>query len=156
MKFGDVVTCVASLAVILVLVGSPLEIVLTTALGSGWEYVITGVNFLLTTLIGGYIFGGKIWEEARMESIAKITVLAAALLIFYVISFPSLADWAPSVKETYQTAHPGTTLSTSEWFAVESRTLALVMFIYVVMALVLGFIGLYIGSMLRKPVKSQK
>jgi len=34
--------------------------------------------------------------------------------------------------------------------------LARVIFINVVMVLVLGFIGLYVGSMLRKPVKSQK
>jgi len=156
LKFGDVVTCVASLAVILVLVGIPLQMVLIPALGSNWGYVISAVSFLLTALIGGYIFASKIWEEARMETIARITVLAAALMIFYVISFPSLADWSPTVKQAYQTAHPGTTLSTSEWLAVESLALAQAMLINVVMVLVLGFIGLYVGSMLRQPVKGGK
>ena len=120
-------------------------------LGSGW--LLARARILLSMLIGGYIFGEKIWE-ARMEAIAKITVLATALMIFYVISFPALAHWNPLVEEAYEAANPGTTLSKSEWLGVESMALAQVMFIDVVMVLVLGFIGLYVGSMLRRPAKS--
>jgi len=154
LKFGDVVTAVASLAVILVLVGFPIDLVLRPALDPVWGGHVSGaVSILLTALIGGYVFAGKIWE-ARMEAIAKITVLSAALMIFYVISSPALADWNPAVKEAYLEANPGTTLSTSEWLSVESMALLQVMFINVVMVLVLGFIGLYVGSMLRRPGKS--
>jgi len=154
LKFGDVVTAVASLAVILVLVGFPIEMVLVPALGTDWATYVSGaVSIFLSALIGGYIFAGKIWE-ARMEAIAKITVLSAALMIFYVISLPALADWNPAVKEAYLEANPGTTLSTSEWLNVESLAILQVMFIDVVMVLVFVFIGLYVGSMLRRPGKS--
>jgi len=155
LKFSDVVTCVASLAVIMVLIGVPIEIVLAPALDPDWgSYVISAVNVLLSALIGGYVFASKIWEEARTKTIAKITVLAAVLMLFYVISFPALPHWGLAVKDAYEAANPGTTLSNSEWLTVESMALAQVMFIDIVMVLVLGFIGLYVGSMLRKPKKS--
>jgi len=157
LKFSDVVTCVATLAVILVLVEVPIAMVLVPALGFDSGPTVSGaVSILISALIGGYIFAGKIWEEARMTTIAKITVLAAALMIFYVMSFPALADWAPTVKEAYQEAHPRETLSTSEWLAVEQMVLVQVMLINMVMVLVFGFIGLYVGSMLRRPAKSGK
>ena len=152
MRFGDIVMCVASLAVIMVLVGVPIEIVLAPALGPyGGSYVISAINVLLSALIGGYVFASKIWEEARIKTIAKITVLAAVLMLFYVISFPALPHWGPVVKDVYEAANPGVELSNSEWFTVESLALAKIMFIDVVMVLVLGFIGLYVGSMLRRP-----
>ena len=150
MRFGDIVMCVASLSVILVLVGIPVEMVLSPALAE-WPYVTSAISYLLTTLIGGYIFAGKIWEEARIKTIAKITVLAAVLMVFYVISFPALPHWGLAVRDAYEAANPGVELSNSEWFTVESAVLGQIMFIDVVVVLVLGFIGLYIGSMLRRP-----
>ena len=150
MKFGDIVTCVASLAVILALIGFPLELVLIPALGVDWgPTVSSAISILLSALIGGYIFAGKIWE-ARMESITKITVLAAVLMIFYLINLPGLAHWNTAVQEAYQ----GTPASTSEWLIVEGMALGQQVFINVVMVLLLGFAGLYVGSMLRQPAKS--
>jgi len=152
LRFSDVVVCVASLVVIMVLIGVPIEIVLAPALGPYWgSYVISAVNVLLSALIGGYVFAGKIWEEARLKTIAKISVLAAVLMVFYVISFPAFPHWGLAVRDAYEAANPGVELSNSEWFTVESTVLAQIMFIDVVMVLVLGFIGLYIGSMLRRP-----
>ena len=156
MKFGDVVTCVASIALINVLIGVPVENVLVSALGFYWGHTVSmAVSFLLGALIIGYIFAGKIWE-ARREAITKITVLAAALIMLFAMHLPALADWTPMVKETYQEMYPATTLSTSEWVIVEMMVLSLNLFVNVVMVLVLVSIGLYVGSMLRKPVKSQK
>ena len=156
MKFGDVVIAVASIAVIAVLIGFPLMLVLIAALGFYLgQNVGAAVSFLLSSLIVGYIFAGKILE-ARREAIAKITVLAAVLVTFNVMFFPTHADWAPYIKETYEAANPGSTLSTLDWFIVELMALSQVMFLNVVIVLVLGFIGLYVGSMLRRPVKSGK
>ena len=156
MKFGDVVIAVASLAVILLVIEVPLGVVLIPALGFEWgPTVYSAVSILLSALIVGYIFAGKI-SEARMEAIAKILVLGAVLWMLFLINYSSYADWAPTVKEAYQTAHPETTLSTYEWVIVESMALSQMMFINVVMGLVLAFIGLYAGSMLRRPVKSGK
>jgi len=126
--------------------------VFVPALGSYWgPYVSWAVSNLLSALIVGYIFAGKIWEEARVESIARMTVLAAALMIFYLISLPSFADWAPTVKEAYQAEHPGATLSPREWLTVEGTTLAETIFIDIVIVLAFGLVGLYVGSMLRRP-----
>jgi len=159
LKFGDLVMSVASMAVIFALIAAPLEMVLFSALGisdmNNWGYMVSLiVSFFLSALISGYVFAGKIWE-ARRESITKITVLWAALVMLLAIIVPATwAEWGPIAKEEYQAAHPGATLSTAEWLTWEMMYLDLFMFLIVVIALVLGFIGLYVGSMLRRPAKS--
>jgi len=154
MKFADVVTCVASMAVITVLIAFPLEMVFVSALGLAFGYPISlGVSVFLSALISGYIFAGKIWE-ARKETIAKITVLWAALMMVLVgIGSATIADFGPMVKEKYQ-GQFGTTLSTSEWVNLESMYYDAFIFQTVGLILVLGFIGLHIGSMFRKPKRS--
>lgn len=161
MKFGDVVVCVVSIAVIFALIAFPLETVLFSALGisgmNNWGYIISLiVSLFLSALISGYIFAGKLWE-ARREAITKITVLWAALVMLFAIIVPAaIADWGLSVKEEYLAANPGATLSTAEWVTWEMMYLDMFTFLMVGMALVLGFIGLYVGSTLRRPAKSQK
>jgi len=157
LKFSDIVMAVASLAVIMVLIGFPLEIALASALGLYWgQNVGVAISMLLSPLVVGYIFAGKIWEESRVVTIAKITVLAAALVMLFVMHVPALADWNPMVREAYEEANPGKTLSTSEWVSWELIVLYGELFLNAVMVLVLGFVGLYVGSMLRRPVKSGK
>jgi hypothetical protein len=154
LKFGDVVTCVASFVVVNVLISVPLIIAFVPMLGfySGTEVGNT-ISLFLAALVIGYIFAGKILE-ARRESIAKITILVTAFVVLSSVSLPALEHWAPSMREQFQAMTGTTTLSTSEWLGVEMIALSLNMFINVALTLVLGFIGLYIGSMLRKPKKS--
>ncbi len=157
MKFGDIVMSVASMAVITILIGVPLGMVLIIPFGEDlfWGYTISNVvSILLGAIITGYYFAGKIWE-ARMEAITKIAILSAVLAMFSVtINTAALADWTPMVKETYLEANPTATLSTSEWVIVEAMSLAQGVFSNAVIVLVLAFIGLYVGSMFRGPVKS--
>ena len=153
MKFGDVVMCVASIAVISALIAAPVDIMVVSALGFGGYDVGVFVSFFLSALIGGYIFAGKIWE-ARREAITKIVVLWAALVMLVVMNFPALAHWGLKATEEFQAAYPGTTLTTSEWVSWEMMYLDVFTFIVVVIALALGFIGLYIGSMLKRPAKT--
>jgi len=161
LKFGDVVTCVASIAVIFALIFAPLDLVLFSALGisgmTNWGYTVSSiVSVFLSALISGYIFAGKIWE-ARREAITKIAVLWAALVMLFAIIVPAaVADWGPMAKEEYLAENPGATLSTSEWVTWEYMSLDMFTFLMVGMALVLGFVGLYVGSMLRRPAKSGK
>ena len=161
MKFGDLVMSVASIAVIFALIAFPLETVLSPALGisgmNNWGYIVSLIiSLFLSALISGYIFAGKIWE-ARGETITKITVLWAALMMLFAIIVPAaIADWGLSVKEEYLAANPGATLSTAEWVTLEMMYIDMFTFLMVGMALVLGFIGLYVGSMLRQPAKSGK
>ena len=156
MKFSDIVIAVASLAVVLLFLEVILGLVLIPAIGWDWGPTVVGITcFLLSGLIVGAVFSRKIWEEAGIKTIAKIIVLGAVLLILvYAASIPSLGDWTPLVKENYQNANPGKTLTTSQWFYVEEAALGEVIALNVFMGVVLSFIGLYIGSMLRKPRKS--
>lgn len=154
MKFGDVVTAVASLVVVDVLILVPLDLVLVSAVGFYWGVNVSGVvSIFLAALITGYIFAGKIWE-ARREAIVKITVLTAALVMLFAMLLPALPAWSPSVREEFQKTFDTTTLSKSEWLGVEMMALSLNVFVNVVGTLVLGFIGLYVRSMLRRPAKN--
>ena len=68
--------------------------------------------------------------------------------------FPALAHWGLVATEEFQATFPGTTLTTSEWVSWEIMYLDVFTFIVVVIALVLGVVGLYVGSMLKRPAKS--
>jgi len=160
LRFGDIVICVASIAVIFALIAFPLEILLFSALGishmSNWGYLVSLiVSILVSTLISGYIFAGKLWE-ARRGSITKVAVLWAALVLLFGLHIPGLASWAPKLEEEYRVAYPGTTLSTNEWYTWELINVDGFSFLMVGISLVLAFIGLYAGSMLRRPVKSRE
>ena len=153
LKFGDVVTAVASSVVVMVLIHFPLMIVLIPTLGSYWGINVSAIiSVLLSALIVGYVFAAKIWEESRMEAIAKITVLAALLMAFAVVmEVAAMADWTTWVKETYTGTPPS---SAFEWYVVEGVYLGAQAFLNVVIVLLLGFIGLYVGSMFKRPAKS--
>ena len=89
-----------------------------------------------------------------METIARITVLGAvALLVFYVVNYPALGDWTPSVKEAIQKANPTSTFSTAQWVTLESMAWPQTVVINMVMAIVFGFIGSilvqYLGNLPR-------
>jgi len=161
LKFGDVVTCVASIAVIDALIAVPLEMVFVSV-GLGFELgqnIGAFVAFFLSALISGYIFAGKIWE-ARRETITKITVLWAALVSLIATIVPAgVTHWGLVSEEKFREKFPGinwTTLSNAERMSWEMMNNAGFLFLIVGMALVLGFIGLYVGSTLRKPAKNQK
>jgi hypothetical protein len=158
LKFGDVVTAVASLVVIMPLITLPLYMVLTPALDIYWGGTVTGaISTFLSALIVGYIFAGKILE-ARRETIAKIAVLSAAIVMVSVMNLAAaLPDFGQNLKEMYQEMYPeAVNWSTSEWLAAEMMVIYLDMVLNAVTVFVFGFIGLYVGSMLRRPVKSGK
>lgn len=119
LEFGELVMAVATMAVLFALISFPIDAVFVSVLGRGLYEVNVAVSFFLCSLIGGYIYAEKIWE-ARVKTIAKITVLWAALAMLLVY------------------------MDSSVFY----------MFLEVVMALVLGFMGLYVGTLLRKPKKS--
>jgi hypothetical protein len=152
LKFGDVVICAASIAVIAAFIHFPLDLVFVSALGltSGYGVGVL-VVFFLSALITGYIFAGKIWE-ARMEATAKISVLWAVFVILIMKFEASTAHWGPYAEEAYQGQY-GNTLSNLEWVHWESMYMDMFVFLFVIAAFALGFIGLYAGSMLRKPKK---
>jgi len=159
LKFGDYVMAVATMTVISSLIGFPLALIFVSV-GLGFtlgQDIGVFVSFFLSALISGYIFARKIWE-ARREAIAKITVLWAALVSLIATMIPAgLGHWDLVAQEDFQEMFPGITLSSNaEWMSWEMMNNYSFVFLVVAIALVLGFIGLYVGSMLRRPVKSQK
>ena len=156
LRFGDVLTAVAFLFLITVLVSYPLETVLIPTLGFYWGPTLGAlISVLVSSLIIGYIFREKTFE-GRKESIAKISVLFAVLMIFsVVINNAALGeDFTQWVHETYQEANPTASLSTFEWYVVGGLFIGSQMFMNAITLVPLSFIGLYVGSILRKPSKS--
>jgi len=138
---------VATLAVVTDLLMFPLVWVLVPVMGykSGLDVGLV-LSIFLAIVITGYIFAGKIWET-RMRAIAKITVLAAFVMTFTVmVEAAALRDWTAWIKEQYTGTTP---TSAFEWYVVESMYLYAEKFVVIAGALVVTFIGLYIGSMFK-------
>jgi phosphoglycerol transferase MdoB-like AlkP superfamily enzyme len=156
LRFGDVLIAVATLFLITVLVSYPLETMLIPTLGFYWGPTLGAlVSVSISSLIVGYIFARRIFE-GRKESIARISVLFAVLMILsIVINNAALGeDFTQWVHETYQEANPTASLSIFEWYVVGGLFIGSQMFMNAFTLLPLSFIGLYIGSMLRKLKKS--
>jgi hypothetical protein len=155
LKFGDIIIAMASLAVVVLFISVLTGLVIVSAIGWDWGPMVGGiVSYFLSGLIVGAIFSKKIWEEAGMRAIAKIVVLGATILmLFYAAAVPTQGDWTALVKETYLNANPGATLTTSQWWTVEVTALGEVIASNVFIGAVSSFVGLYVGSMLRKPKK---
>jgi uncharacterized protein (UPF0333 family) len=155
LKFGDMVIAVASIAVLLVLFEYPLGFVLDpqTTWGS-WANSI--ISLILGALIIGYIFRSKIWEENQIRTILKIVVLGAVLIIFSTAIHLSNSDFGAAVKEAFPTFNGKSTATytASDWFTLITMVMLANLFLQVVLVLVVGFVGLYVGSMIRKPKKS--
>jgi len=155
LKFGDMVIAVASLMIIVILIYFPLTLILTPALGNFAGYELGAfVSFPLSAIIVGYIFAQNIWEENRTKTIAKISVLFTVLVVSIVLIETASTDWAPMVKAEYIKVNPTATPSAFDWYYIERLVLLSEDFILAVFVLALSFIGLYIGSMLKRPTKT--
>jgi hypothetical protein len=85
LRFGDVITAVASLFLVTVLISYPLEVVLISILGLYLGPLIgASVSVLLGALIIGYVFSGRT-EDGRKEAIAKISILFTVLMVFSIV-----------------------------------------------------------------------
>ena len=152
MRFGDVITAVASLFLITILISYPLEIVLISILGLYWAPTIGAlISVLLGGLIIGYIFSGKT-EDGGKEAMVKISILFTVLMVFSIVLNNAVlgkyfTDW---VHETYQESNPTVSPKTFEWFLVGGLFIGSQMFMNVIVLFPFSLIGLYAGSMLKK------
>jgi len=137
MEFGDTVYAAATVTVIWFLLVAPMDM----ALGLGLLTVGHLISSLIAAFITGLIFAGKL-AEARLVSIAKIWVLAAVVIIFVDLGFFSVLN-----------VFTGST----DLQSVSSMTVLTYQRIFrdVVLDGAVGFAGVYVGSLLRKPKKSQ-
>jgi hypothetical protein len=156
LKFGDVILAVATVAVIYVLVYFVLGIALIPSMSSYWGSNSAAiVSMLVAGLVVGGVFAGKIQEESRMRAIGKIAVLFGAVMLFAtMIALSANGYYTAWVTEYLQSNYSTGAWTPTDWYAYGQLVLAGQVALNVLLALVLGFIGLYIGSMLRKPRKS--
>jgi len=158
LRFGDVVTAVASLFLATVLISYPLETVLISILGLFSGPLIGAiVSVLLGALIIGYAFSGRI-ENGRKEAIAKISILFTVLMVLSIVLNNAVLgqDFTKWFHETYQESNPTASLTTFEWFLVGGPFIGSQMFMNVIVLFPFSLIGLYAGSMLRKTAKKQE
>jgi len=155
LKFGDVITAVASLTVISILLVF-VFLAVFVPVDSSWGIDVANIlSILVASLIVGYVFALKIQEESRMGAIGRIVVLSAVVMMFATLTSLAVNPY----MGIYMTEGLESMYSTSGWAAVDwvgysHIVLLMIVAVNSVFALGFGFIGLYVGSMLRKPKKT--
>ncbi|MDH5481795.1 MAG: hypothetical protein OEY22_02795 [Candidatus Bathyarchaeota archaeon] len=154
MKFGDIITAVASLAVIYIVLDFALFAVVINVNTYWGPDISTIVSVLVASLIVGYMFAGKIKEDSKIGAIGRIVVLSTLVLTFYTMAYFANPYIGTSVQESLESMFSTSGWTTWDWVAYSQLLMAMVVVLTVVFDLVFGFVGLYVGSMLRKPKKS--
>lgn len=150
MKFHDVILAVATLGVINLLLDSVLLKVFVPMISPGGTDVAGILSILAASLIVGYLFAVKIQEESRRGAVGNIAVLFAAVLMLIVISLLSSPLTSPAIQEALESEFSTSGWTNYDWFVAAVGMWAL----NVVFALMVSFIGVYAGSLLRKSKKA--
>jgi hypothetical protein len=150
LKFSDVVMATASLVLTGFLLDFVLKGVFVLLSSAMSELLAYSIAFLAASLIVGYVFALKIQDESRIRAIGNIVVLSTSMLMLFLMAWIANPIASPWVRDSLENL-----FNTSGWTNYDwSAYLALAVTLEVVVALVLILIGLYAGSMLRKPKKS--
>jgi hypothetical protein len=150
LKFSDVVIATASLVLTGFLLDFVLKAVFVLLNSTMSEMLAWIIAFLVTSLIIGYVFALKIQDESRIRTIGSIVVLSTFTLMLFLLVWIANPIASPWVKDSLENLFNTIGWTNYDW----SAYLALAVTLEVVLALVLSFIGLYAGSMLRKPKKT--
>jgi hypothetical protein len=155
LKFGDVITAVASLTVVTTLIFFVFLWVFVPV-DPYWGVDVANIlSILVASLIVGYVFAAKIQEESRMGAIGRIVVLFAVVIMFtFMGSVAANPYMGAMMEEGLESMFSTSGWTTTDWLGYSQLVLVMMAAFNVVFALVFGFIGLYVGSMLRKPKKS--
>ncbi len=149
MRFSDVVIATASLVVISILLQSLLLALFARAIPEGLD--VAGVlSVFVASLVVGYVFSLKIQEESRRRAVASITVLSAVVFLFFAMALFANPLASPAIREHISDAFGTTGWTNDDWLAGS----VMVMGLLVATALGGIFVGVYAGSMLRKPKKT--
>jgi len=151
LKFSDAVMATASMFLIarslyavLAVAFVPLN---SSTMSDGLAFIIA---LLVAPLIVGYVFSPKIQEESKIKAIGGIVVLSTFVLMVWLVIWFATPQASPQFKDFLSSM-----FNTSGWTNYEWEVYsALVQTMLTVGGLVLLFIGLYVGSMLRTPKKS--
>lgn len=150
LKFGDVIIAVASFIVTFILVEFVLDIMLIPTYAHLGSDVAELVSYLISALIVGFVFAGKIREDSRLNSIGKVIISSAFAIIFlFMISRAAIGHWNAVTDDTLRIIYSTGSWTNNDWYTYEYMSLVIdttLTAIYVFF----GFVGLYLGS-LRKP-----
>jgi len=145
---------VASLSVAFILFDFVLSAVMIPVNSSWGVDVATIVSILASSLIIGCVFAGKIQEGSRRGAVSIIVVLFALVLTFFTMALFANPYTGVSMQEVLESMFQTTGWTTMDWVAYSQLVFIMIVALNIVFALVFGFIGLYAGSMLRKPKKT--
>jgi hypothetical protein len=157
LKFGDIIMAGALGFVIFIVLYAvlPIPTIPTTEL---WEFTIVPlVSLLVSALIVGIVFAGKIREESRMISIGKLVVMTGVVMMFFtMISYATVnPHYTDRVDQGIQNVTSTSSWTKADWLENEVGALWYNAGIGVLEVLALSFVGLYLGSM-RKPSAKTK
>jgi hypothetical protein len=150
LKFSDMIIATASLVLIGFLLDFALKGVFVLLNSTTSELLAWIIAVLVASLIVGTVFALKIQEESRIKTIGSIVVLSTFTLMLSLMAWIANPLASPWVKDSLENLFNTAGWTNYDW----SAYLALAVALEVVVALVLSFIGLYAGSMLRKPKKT--
>lgn len=153
MKFSNVIIATVSL----VLVGLILDAFLLVAFGSlnsnsTSDLLAFIISCLVSSLVVGYVFALKIQEESRIRAIGVIVVLSTFTVMLFLgvwIANPFASPW---FKDSLNNMYNKSVWTDYDLAAYSALTLS----VDAIITLVITFIGLYAGSMLRKPSAKTK
>ena len=155
MRFGDVITAAASLFLIAILMSYPLEVVMVSTLDlQSGPPIAAVVSVLLSALIVGYVFSGRI-NNGRREAIFRISMLFTVLMLFSIILNNAVLgeDFSSWIHESYLESNPDASLTSFEWFMVGGVVIGSQMFMNVIILFIFSFTGLFVGSRLKKNIQ---
>jgi len=146
---------VASLTVVAILIFF-VFLVVFVPVDPYWGVDIANIlSILVASLIVGYVFAAKIQEGSRMGAIGRIVVLFAVVIMFtFMGSVAANPYMGAMMEEGLESMFSTSGWTTTDWLGYSQLVLVMMAALNVVFALVFGFIGLYVGSGLRKPKKS--
>ena len=142
MEFGDIVLASATFFVVTVF------LYLLPSFGVIFQYA--SITYIISVLIAGIIVGvmyAHKLTDSKIKSIFKILVVSAVLLAFFIASI-TFTDW-----DTYQAAganHPDVVTSAEEFLLQVPYWTVFQIVIEWLVGGPFAFIGLYVGSLLRK------
>ena len=151
MKFSDVIIATAALVLFALILDAILQVAfvpLKPNTTSEWLSFI--ISILVVSLVVGYVFALNIQQESRVKAVLGIAVLTSLLTIFFFAIWIASPFGSPWFKDSLSSA-----INTSGWTDYQwSAYTALLVSLDVLISFVLSFIGLYAGSMLKKPKKT--
>ena len=149
MRFSNVIIAVVSLVLLGLILDAFLAVgfipVNNDRLGDMLSFIIA---FLISSLVVGYVFALKIREDSRIKAIGVVDVLST----FTAVVFDSI--WICNIygSDWFQEDFKDVFNPSSGWRPYEySAYSSLLISIIAIIGFVVIFIGLYAGSMLRKP-----